>query len=139
MTATVTDAERLVRLLVQEEFNTGNFAITDEIIAPDFVNHSAPQGMKHGPAGLHAVSTLFRRAFPDVNWAIDDLIAAGDRVVIRTTLTGTHQREFFGIAPTGASVSVSGMHILRIAGGRVAEHWGVNDDLSLMRQLGVVA
>ena len=94
--------------------------------------------MQHGLEGHLAIVRLFRAAFPDQWWQIEDLIAADDRVVARTTMTGTHLGDFFGIPPTGAHVTLPGVHIVRIADGRVAEHWGSNDDLGLLRQLGVI-
>lgn len=139
MTTSQTSHERLVRQLMEEEISLGDFSLTEQLIAPDFVDHTNPPGMQHGIAGHQAIVSLFRRAFPDSRWTIDELIATEDRVIIRTTLTGTHQGEFFGIPPTGAGVRVGGIHILRVDGGRVVEHWGFNDDLSMMRQLGVVA
>lgn len=71
-------------------------------------------------------------------WQIEDMLVDGDKVAVRTTFRGTHTGDFFGIPPTGKSVTVSGTHILRIADGKIAEHWGNNDDLGLMRQLGVI-
>lgn len=94
--------------------------------------------MQHGLEGHNAIVALFRAAFPDQWWQIEDLIAEGDRVVARTTMTGTHRGDFFGIPATGRAVTLSGVHIMRIADGRIAEHWGNNDDLGLMRQLGAI-
>ena len=63
-------------------------------------------------------------------WQIEDMISEGDRVVARTTMRATHLGEFFGIAPTHRQVTVSGVHILRIADGKIAERWGDNDDMA---------
>jgi steroid delta-isomerase-like uncharacterized protein len=128
----------LVRLLLEDDISKGDVAVAERIIAPDFYDHTNPPGMQHGLEGHKAIVALFRAAFPDQWWQIEDLIAEGDRVVARTTMRGTHLGDFFGIPPTGRQVTVSGMHILRIAGGRIAEHWGTNDDLGLMRQLGAI-
>jgi steroid delta-isomerase-like uncharacterized protein len=128
----------LVRRLLEDDISQGDMAVAEEIIATDFVDHTNPPGMQHGLEGHKAIVTLFRGAFPDQWWQIEDMIAEGDRVVARTTMTGTHQGDFFGIPATGRAVRVCGVHILRIADGRIAEHWGNNDDLGLMRQLGVI-
>ena len=128
----------LVRQLLEDDISRGDAAVAERIIAPDFHDHTNPPGMRHGLAGHNAIVALFRAAFPDQWWRIDDLIAEGDRVVARVTMTGTHLGDFFGIPPTGRRVTVGGIHILRVADGQIAEHWGVNDDLGLMRQLGVV-
>ena len=128
----------LVRLLLEDDVSRGDVAVQERIIHPDFVDHTNPPGMQHGLEGHQAIVSLFRAAFPDQWWQIEDLIAEGDKVVARTTMTGTHLGDFFGIAPTGKRVTLQGVHIVRIADGRIAEHWGSNDDLGLMRQLGAI-
>ncbi len=94
--------------------------------------------MERGPDGHKAIGRLFRTAFPDLEWRIDDLIAEGDKVVARTTMSGTQTGEFFGIPATGRRVSMTGVHVFRVQDGKIAEHWGSNDDLSLLRQLGAI-
>jgi predicted ester cyclase len=81
---------------------------------------------------------MYRAAFPDVQFAIEDLLGDGDKVVIRNSFGGTHRGPFMGIAPTGRRVSQEQIHIVRVASGQIVEHWAVRDDLSLMRQLGAV-
>ena len=130
--------KELVRRLLQEDISQGNPAVAAEIIAPNFHDHTNPAGMQDGLEGHNAIVALFKTAFPDMWWHIDEIIAEGDRVVARTTMEATHEGDFFGIPPTGKRVSVSGIHIMRIADGMIAEHWGNNDDLGLMRQLGVI-
>jgi predicted ester cyclase len=78
---------------------------------------------------------MFRDAFPDVTVVIDELVADGDRVAVATTFTGTHEGELMGMAPTGKRVSVTGIDIVRVAGGRIVEHRGLTDIVGLMRQL----
>ena len=129
----------LVRRLIEEDIGRGDEAVADEIIHPDFVDHTNPPGMQHGLAGHKAIVRLFRATFPDLEWRIDDLIAEGDKVVARTTMRGTQRGEFFGVPPSGKSVEMAGIHVLRIADGKIAEHWGSNDDLGLLRQLGALA
>lgn len=128
----------LVRRLLVDDISAGNPAVAAEIIHPDFYDHTNPSGMQHGLEGHNAIVALFKASFPDMDWQIKEMIAEGDRVVARTTMEATHTGEFFGIPPTGKHVSLDGIHILRIADGRIAEHWGNNDDLGLMRQLGVI-
>ena len=128
----------LARQLLEDDISRGDEAVAERIIHPDFVDHTNPPGMQHGLAGHTAIVRLFRTAFPDQWWQIEDLIVEGDKIVARTTMTGTHQGDFFGIPPTGRSVTLTGVHIMRVADGRVIEHWGSNDDLGMMRQLGVI-
>ncbi len=130
--------KELVRQLLEDDISRGDACVAEQIIHPDFIDHTNPPGMQHGLAGHNAIVSLFRAAFPDQWWEIHDLIAEGDKVVARTTMRGTHLGDFFGIPATGRSVTLPGVHVLRIADGRIAEHWGSNDDLGLMRQLGVV-
>jgi predicted ester cyclase len=135
------DTERnkeLARRLMEEDISQGDEAVAEAIIHPDFFDHTNPSGMQHGLEGHNAIVRLFRGVFPDLTWEIDDLIAEGDKVVARTTMRGTHQGDFFGIPPTGRKVEMPGVHIIRVADGRIIEHWGSNDDLSLMRQLGAI-
>ena len=79
-----------------------------------------------------------RRAFPDLHFTIDDVAATPDAIAIQTTMTGTHDGDLFGIAPTHRRVHVTQIQIERVRGGRIVEHWRVTDELTLMRQLGVV-
>lgn len=128
----------LVRRMFEEDLNTDNRAKGAEFFAPDFFDHTNPPGMQHGIDGHDALVRLLRSAFPDAKWTIEDVFAEEDRVCIRVVMTGTHKGDFFGIPPTGKAVTQPGIHILRIANGKIAEHWGRNDDMGLMRQLGVV-
>jgi predicted ester cyclase len=128
----------LVRRLMEEDISRGDEAVAEEIIHPDFVDHTNPPDMRHGLAGHKAIVRLFRATFPDLEWHIDDLIAEGDKVVARTTMRGTQLGPFFGLPPTGKRVEMNGVHVLRIADGKLIEHWGSNDDLGLMRQLGMI-
>ena len=130
--------KRIVRRLVEEDLNSDDRDAADDIVAEDFFDHTNPPGMQHGLEGHKKIGALFHAAFPDVKWTITEMIAEGDKVVVRLPMTATHLGEFFGIAPTGRKVEIDGIHILRVANGKVAEHWGVNDDLLLMKQLGVV-
>ena len=125
----------LVRRLLEEDISRGDEAIADAIIHPEFVDHTNPPGMQQGIEGHKAVVRLFRSIFPDLQWHIDDLIAEGDKVAVRTTMRGTQQGAFFGVPPSGKVVEMSGVHIVRIADGKIAEHWGTNDDLSLLRKI----
>lgn len=80
----------------------------------------------------------FLAAFPDFHATIEDMVAEGDKVVVRVTATGTHQGDFMGIPATGKPFKYQEIHIARIADGKMAEHWGVEDTLGMLQQLGVV-
>ena len=81
---------------------------------------------------------MLRTTFPDIDVSVDDLIAEGDRVVIRWTGTGTHSGEFMGVPATGVKISVTGIAIDRIEGGKIVEHWEQFDTLGMMQQLGAI-
>ena len=129
----------LTRQLMEEVFNRGNIGLVDKLFAPDFVEHEElPPGIPSGIEGVKTLPTVFRSAFPDFQIAIDDLIAEGEKVVVRSTWSGTHKGEFMGIPPSGKSVSFGVYDTIRFAGGKVVEHWGQMNEMSLMHQLGVI-
>jgi steroid delta-isomerase-like uncharacterized protein len=109
--------------------------VVDEFFAADFVSHNNPPGFPPGVEGVKRFFTMFRDAFPDVSVEIDEMVVEGDRVAVATTFTGTHEGELMGLAPTGRSVSVTGIDIVRVSDGRIAEHRGLTDIVGLMRQL----
>jgi predicted ester cyclase len=91
-----------------------------------------------GAQALKQVWAVLLRAFPDLHVAVEDVIAEGDKVVCRNTVTGTHQGEYMGRPPTGKSVTYNEIFIIRFVNGRVAETWGVVDVVSQMKQLGMI-
>jgi predicted ester cyclase len=132
------DVKAVFQELIEVEIAGKRFELTEKLVHPDFFDHTNPPGMQRGIDGHRAIVTLFHGAFSEIEWECDDLIAEGDKVVARTTFRGKHSGDFFGIPPTGKRVEMPGVHIGRIKDGKVIEHWGSNDDLGLMRQLGVV-
>lgn len=129
----------LVRRFIDEVQSRGNIDALDEFCAPDFVNYSAPPGMPSNCEGVKHVTAMFRQAFPDSYFTIEDMVAEGDKVVTRKTFHGSHKGEFMGIPPTGKQVSIGLIDIVRIAGGQVVEHWSIGDNLGMMQQLGVIS
>jgi predicted ester cyclase len=132
------DNKALVRRFVGEVQSGGNIDLIDEICSPEFVNHSAPPGLPADREGIKIVTAMFRGAFPDSYFTVEDMIGEGDKVTTRKTFHGTHEGEFMGIPPTGRRVSMSLIDIVRISEGRVVEHWSVGDNLGMMQQLGVI-
>ena len=129
----------LIRRFVEELFNQGNTRLADEILAPDFVEHEQlPPGIPNGREGVKAMTSMMRSAFPDFKATIEDILADGDKVVIRMTWSGTHKGEFMGIPATGKRMSIGVIDIIRITDGKVVEHWGQMDSMSLMQQLGAI-
>jgi predicted ester cyclase len=127
----------LARRIWDDVFNGRNLDVADELIAPEAVNHEAgPGASSRGPESLKAAVTWLSAAFPDVHMAIDDIVAEGDKVVLQTTMSGTHQGSFMGIEPTGRRFAQRQVHILRMQAGKAVAHWAVRDDLGFMQQLG---
>jgi steroid delta-isomerase-like uncharacterized protein len=110
----------------------------DEVVEPDVLIRTPLPIQATGAELLKEVFARLHRAFPDLHVTIEDLIAEGDKVVSRNTVTGTHQGEYMGIPPTGKSVTYNEIFIVRFVDGRFAETWGVVDVLSQMKQLGVI-
>jgi steroid delta-isomerase-like uncharacterized protein len=110
----------------------------DELVEPDAVIRTPVPIDLTGAKALKLVFTTLQRAYPDLHITVEDLIAEGDKVVNRNTVTGTHRGEYMGIPATGRRVTYDEIFIFRFVDGRVAETWGVVDVLSQMRQLGVV-
>jgi steroid delta-isomerase-like uncharacterized protein len=128
--------KQLVTGKVQELWSTGNTAILDEIIAPGYTLHKPPTGFSPDLAGLKQILTPMRSAFPDLKVTVQDVIAEGDKVVQRRTFEGTHKGAFFGIPPTGKSVSVSQIIVSKVAGGKIVEEWAETDFLGMLQQVG---
>ena len=128
------------RRFFEEVWNKGNLAVLNEIIAQDHVN-SGPgtlPGLPNGPEGTKQFVTVYRNAFPDVHFTIDEQIAEGDKVVTRWTAQGTHKGELLGIPATGKSFPVTGISVERLVNGKIAESWGIFDQFGMMQQLGVI-
>ncbi|OFX16893.1 hypothetical protein A3K71_01720 [archaeon RBG_16_50_20] len=123
---------------MEEVLNKGNMQAVDELIAPNFVEHNPFPGQAPGVEGLKQAMVALRQAFPDLHVTVDEMLSDGDKVVIRSTMKGTHKGNFMNIPATGKQMSVEGIDILRISNGRAVEHWGVTDNLTMMQQLGLV-
>jgi steroid delta-isomerase-like uncharacterized protein len=126
----------LARRFFEEVWNQGDEAGIDRYIALDAAGNDPTFGT--GREAFRAQWTKWRAAFPDLHFAVEDIVAEGDKVVTRWTLTGTHQGEFLGVAPTGRAISVAGMSLDRIANGQIAEGFDAWDELGLHRQLGAI-
>lgn len=133
---TIEENKQLYRRFIQEVFNEGKVEATEDLLAPDYVLHDAPPGTPTGPAAVVGVVRMFRAAFPDLVITLDALVAEGDLVCARATTRGTHRGPFMGTAPTGNTISMAGLTMVRVTGGRIAESWVKNDTAGLLRQLG---
>lgn len=135
----MTDSERVFRRLIEEGFNQGRLDVVDEVVSEDLVEHQ-DFGPNHAPGGegVKAVIASLRRAFPDFRLAIEDSATSGGAVWFRLRASGTNDGPYMGHPPTGRAMSVDVFDIVRVADGRIVEHWGVPDRLGALLQLGLV-
>jgi predicted ester cyclase len=126
---------RIVRRLYDELFTKWNLAVIDEVFSPEYIGHEMPPGTPRGPEGIRQMYARIRGGLPDVRLTVEDLIAGGDRVVVRWRGNGTHRGVIQGMAPTGAQVSFEGIAIYRLSKGKVVERWVVADRAGLLDQL----
>jgi len=124
-----------------EEWNKGKaaaMAVIDELGATDCVYHGASGEEIHGLKGFKKSMSEFYSAFPDNHFTIEDMVAEGDKVAVRWTLTGTHKGKYGGVPPTNKKMTIWGISIDRIAGGKFVETWERLDTLGFMQQLGLI-
>jgi predicted ester cyclase len=122
-----------------ELWSKGNLDVADELYGTDFICHFIGGTEWKGIKGLKSEVASHRAAFPDWSEKVDDIIAEGDRVVIRFTSSGTQRGEFAGLAPKGEKVTIHEAAIYRVVAGKIVEQWGFPDSQSLMQQLTVPA
>ena len=122
----------------QEIYNENDLEALGEVLSKDLLTPKIVPGIPSGMEGAKAAHQIMLAGFPDYQTRIDDLFAEGDKVAVRITMSGTHTGLFMGIPPTGRQVSFTGIYIARIANGKIAEHWGEEDGVSLLQQLGVL-
>ncbi len=130
--------KEIVRRHVEEYWNQGRLEVAKEIHAPDYTFHEQTNPPIRGRDAYDQFAIMYRTAFPDLHFTIEELIAAGDMVAGRWSIVATHQGELMGIPPTGKRAKATGISIFRISDGKIAEEWTCWDTLGVMQQLGVV-
>ncbi len=128
----------LMSRFLEEVFNKKNLAAIDEFIAPNQVDHTLPPFLPTTPEGTKRAIDMFLKAFPDVHLTVEDMIAEGDKVVTRYTSHGSQKGAFMGIPPTGKQMTVSSIVIARIVDGKIVEEWGLDDQMGMLQQLGII-
>jgi steroid delta-isomerase-like uncharacterized protein len=114
------------------------FTLIDQTFQPDAIFHTPAPAGESGPEAMKQVWTVLLQAFPDIHVTVNDAIAHDDKVVLRNTVTGTHQGDYRGLPATGKSVTYNEIFIARFTDGKLAEVWGVVDVYTQLRQLGVI-
>ena len=134
----VEENKALVREFVEEVLNKRNLGALEKFIAADYREHNPPPRGTGGLEDLRGGMTLFLGAFPDLHMTVEDQVGEGDKVASRFTTRGTQRGELFGVPPSGQEVVYSTIDIARFAGGKIVERWGLDDQLGVLQQLGVV-
>jgi steroid delta-isomerase-like uncharacterized protein len=130
----------IVRRLFAELWNNGNLSVAGELFAPNYEHHDASTpDFGRGPDSEKKRASLYRNAFPDVHFTIEDVIAEGETVMTRWSCRGTHKGDLNGIAATNKQFTITGITVARVSNGKIAEGFVNWDALGLMQQLGVVA
>jgi steroid delta-isomerase-like uncharacterized protein len=125
----------IVRRQFEELINNRNLAVLDTDMTEDFVDHEAPPNQLPGPAGVKQWIVRLYNDVPDLHVTIEDILAEGDRVVVRNIWRGTHTGPFMGLAPTGKRFELKGMVLWRLADGKLKERWATLDHWGLRQQL----
>jgi len=125
----------LIRRYLEECIAKGDISLMDDLLTPDYAMHM--NALEFDLQGYKNYQPSVLGAFTDGRFVMEDLLAEGDRVVLRYTFYGTHRGEFMGLPATGKQVRVGGILISRIVDGRIAEEWEVFDAATMFRQLGM--
>jgi steroid delta-isomerase-like uncharacterized protein len=130
----------IVRRLLQDVWNNGKLDLANEIFTANFVRHGpAVEGEVRGHEGFRKLVAMYRASYPDLRISVEDQIAEGALIVTRWTAKGTHRGELMGIAPTGKQITVAGVIVDRMAGGKIEAEWAYYDAMGMLQQLGVAS
>jgi steroid delta-isomerase-like uncharacterized protein len=122
----------------QEIYNSNDVDRLTEVLAEDLLTPNIMPGIPKGMEGAKIAHRIMLAGFPDYRTIIEDMVAEGDQVAARIRMTGTHTGDFMGIPATGKRIEFTGMYIVRIVNGKIVEHWGEEDGISLLQQLGAL-
>lgn len=128
--------EQISLVVFERGFNHGELDGLDAVVAPDIIEHQ--DGSTSGIDGLRALITELRTSFPDLHLEIQDTATSGDTAWFRVRSTGTNDGPLWGRPPTGRPFDITVIDIIRVADGRMVEHWGVADRLAMLKQIGAM-
>jgi steroid delta-isomerase-like uncharacterized protein len=132
------EPKELCRSFMEEVLSGGELDRIDEFVSADVIEHEEMPDQPPGRDGVRALFEMTHAAFPDFRVEIEQLLAEGDTVVIRSRFLGTHEGEFMGIPATGREMDMAVIDILRVADDKIVEHWGITDTMAMMEQLGAI-
>jgi predicted ester cyclase len=136
--ATEEENKAVLRAYIAEVANTGDVSGIARYVAEDFVEHYGPPGLPGGIAGATALVKLFSDNFEGYRFEIEEMLADGDKVLVRGWGSGKHTGPFLGIAPTGKEMRFRAAHVFQVVDGKLAARWAYADTLGLLQQLGAV-
>ncbi len=129
----------MIKRFYDEAIGSGHLNLIDELASDDLVDHEEGfPGQPQGKEGVKFFVNALRQAFPDIKATVDVTLDQGELAAGRAIMRGTHQGEFMGVPASNKSVEVETIDIIRVEGGKVAEHWGVTDTMGLMQQIGAI-
>jgi steroid delta-isomerase-like uncharacterized protein len=139
-TAAVAANKAACQRFYDQALNQSDTTAVDSLVAADAVEHQQmPPGYPSGTtAAIKKFIAEWHVAFPDMKITVEKMVAEGDHVAIYSTMTGTNTGPFMGMKPTGKSIKIEGFDLVRISGGKMVEHWGLNDNYAMMLQLGAI-
>ena len=135
---TVEANKAIVRLYYAQVLDAGNLDALPELAASNYVENDPLPGQGSGLKGLVQRVRMLRNGLPNLHFTVDDIVAEGEKVIVRWTMQGTHLGEFFGVPATGKTVKATGVDIILMRDGKMAEHWHEIDALGLLQQLDVI-
>jgi len=130
------EANKALVLGFLASWNRGDFGAMTCHWSPDMVHHTRTS--TYGTAEVFGLISGFMRAFPDLKFEVDNIVADGEYVATRMTARATHRHDFMGLPATGKEITCTAMGLVRIVDGRIVEHWSLMDELYLMQQLHLV-
>ena len=132
----IEENKAIARRWNDEIWSKGNMAAVDGLMADDFVWLNVPPGVASDKEGFKQFETAALGAFSNKKCVIEDMVTEGDKVAVRWTWSGKHTGNYMGMPPTGKQVAMTGVSIIRITNGKIAEEWDESDNLGFMTQLG---
>ena len=121
-----------------EAFNEGNLEAVDELLTDSYIRHDPNSPEVRSPEEEKQLIAMYRWAFPDLHFTVEDMVAEDDRVAIRLGISATHKGELLGIPPTENRLSLTAMEIYHLKEGKIDEQWVNVDTLGMMQQLGAI-
>ena len=133
-----TATQKMIERIPLEVLNNNKFELIDELYATNYVEHTPQPGVAPTREGFKQTAIALKKAFPDLRYTIEDVIDSGDKIVHRLTARGTMTAEFAGMPATNKAATWTEIHIGKVVNGRVTDHWGLVDQVSMLVQLGVI-